>query len=206
MNKPSITDTRMSTLQKSNQGFNEVSLDSYLAEERILSLTGPITQQTAIWFSKEMVDLLLKDSEKPVKILLDSVGGSIDAGNMILDVITGSPVPISIYCLNQAYSMAAVIFSVATGGRYMLPNAKVMIHQPSIVDISGNATEVSQMSAFLQEDKVKLFTILAEHSDFTLEELEQKASNDLYLTANEAVSRKLADGIVTFAEIIQQHS
>ena len=203
MHQQSFLDTRKYTLQKSNQGFSEISIDSYLAEQRIITLTGSITQQSAIWFSKQIADLLLKDSTKPIKILLDSTGGSIEAGNLILDVIQGSPVPVSVYCLNQAYSMAAVIFCVATGGRYMLPTARLMIHQPSIMEVTGTAAEIEQISNFLQENKTKLFTILAEHSDFTLEELEQKATNDLYLTAKEAVSRKLSDRIVTFAEIIQ---
>lgn len=64
MNQQSYLDTRKCTIQKSNQGFSEISIDSYLAEQRIISLTGSITQQEAIWFSKQIADLLLKDSAK----------------------------------------------------------------------------------------------------------------------------------------------
>lgn len=195
--------TRRLTLLKTNQGLHEVNIDSVLAEQRMINLFGPITQDSALGFYKQMTELLLKDDQKPIKLLLNSPGGAIDAGKLILDVIEGSPVPVSIYCLSQAYSMAAVIFSAATGGRYLLPNARLMIHQPSINDLSGTASDIQQMSSFLKESERQLFEILSKNSDFTMDELEQKAANDFYLSADEAVRRKLADQIITYNEMIR---
>ena len=97
--------------------------------------------------------------------------------------------------------MAAVIFISAEKNRFMLPNASLMIHQPSVSDIGGNCSEISRISEELITHKNNIYQLIADHSDFTIEELNKETVNDLYFTAEEAISKRLADKVISFSDI-----
>lgn len=193
--------TRQTTLLKSNAGYMEVSTEGKLAEERLLFLEGSIDSAMAMSFAKQVASLV-KQNLDPIKVCINSEGGEIDAGLLIMDVISGCPAKISVYCLEKAYSMAAVIFISCLNGRYMFPNSRLMIHQPSCERIGGNSSKIKQISDLLLKNKDQLYEIIASHSSYTKEELEQETFEDKYFTAFSAVEKRLADEIVTFESLI----
>lgn len=190
------------TLVKTNSGMGEFSIEGKLASDRILFLEGSICSEMAMGFAKEVMDLTEKNKKKPIKVVINSQGGEIASGQMIIDIISGSKTPIELYCFEKAFSMAAVIFISGKHGRYMLPNARLMIHEPSITNISGSSSDIKNLSEFIEKSKKKLYSAIVSHSNFTLEELEEQTKEDLYLSADECIKKALAEKVVSFADIV----
>lgn len=194
--------TDKSTLLKSNMGYTEVSTDAFFAMNRIVFLENEITNDSARTFAKQMMNMMMVD-QTPVKLVINSPGGEIEAGMVIMDVIKGLPIPVQMYCVGSAASMAAIIFISGKDGRYILPNSKLMIHQPLINNINeGNCTEIKKIADNLEKRKIQLFKIIADNSKMTTKMLEKETKEDRYYTAEEAVKLKLADEIITFSQIL----
>lgn len=198
-----MTKTDKFTLLKSNMGYTEVRTDAFLAMKRIVFLEEEITNDSAYSFAKQMMNLVMADEHSPIKLVINSPGGEIEAGMMIIDVIRGLPVPVQMYCMGNASSMAAIIFVSGKDGRYILPNSKLMIHQPLIKSVGGgNCSEIKKIADNLEKRKAQLFKIVEENSDVTIKMLEKETKEDRYYTAEEAVKLRLADKIVTFEQIL----
>lgn len=98
------------TVQSIN-GLQELGLDALLRERRLISLEGPITMETAQNFIRQVFYFSQENPEEPVKVLINSPGGEIDAGMVIYDILQDCPISLKLYCIGRAYSMAAVIFA-----------------------------------------------------------------------------------------------
>lgn len=190
------------SLIKSNAGYSEVTTEGMLSSKRFLFLEGKIDSEMAMTFTKQFLDLSLKDRTAPINVIINSSGGEINAGQLIIDVLSDSETPVNLFCFEKAYSMAAVIFISSGCNRFMLPNSSLMIHQPSITDISGNCSEIHRISKELDKYKDKMYQLIANHSDFSIQELKEKTLEDLYLTAEESVERHLADEVTTFSKMV----
>ena|GEM_PF-2608106 len=112
----------MNTVIYSNSGYQELTVDGMLRSKRMIYIEGEINDAMAVKVSKELSQLTKEDPTEPVKIFINSGGGSIDAGMVIYDIIQSAPMPIKTYCLGRAYSMAAVLFCCGGNGRYLLPH------------------------------------------------------------------------------------
>lgn len=191
------------TLLKSNMGYTEVSTDAFFAMNRIVFLENEITNDSAYSFAKQIMNMVMADKKSPIKLVINSPGGEIEAGMMIIDVIKGLPVPVQMYCIGNASSMAAIIFISGKDGRYILPNSKLMIHQPLIRNVGGgNCSEIKKIANSLEKRKRQLFQIIEDNSDVTVKMLKRETNEDRYYTAEEAVKLKLADEIITFEQIL----
>lgn len=184
--------------ERTANGTAIIPIESELLGERIIFLEGDITMELATSFLKQVMRLVSQDKEKPIKVIISSFGGSVDAGLIIYDILQTAETKIILYCAGVAYSMAALLFLSGKNGRYLLEHSKLMIHEPLIKNLQGgNATSINSISESLQKTKKQLNEIISKHSGQSLEEIEKSTSYDHYFSAKEAVEYGLADGIIT---------
>ena len=145
---------------------------------------------------------LEEESDEEIQIWISSVGGEIQTGLAILDVINAFD-NIIIVGIGHIYSMASVILSAGKKGkRYLLPNTEVMIHEPLLGGkVDGTMSSLSQITDRLQIKKKIVNTLIAEHTGHTLEEINNKTKNDHYFTAEEAIDFGLADKVIAFSDL-----
>lgn len=184
-------------------GTSEVSLRGRLLEKRILMLTGEITNQMAEEFVTELlcVGLDSDGTDNKFRIYMNSPGGSIDAGLMILDALHGLNKRVELVNIGSCSSMAAIILAAgaARGNRYIVPHGKTMIHQPLIHGyINKNTSNVKEMADDLIETKDKLFEILSQSTGKSIDELEKVTeSKDYVMDAKESIAFGICDHIIT---------
>ena len=186
---------------KTSSGIIQVSMETKHLSRRLVSVRGEITEEAAIDFTDQILDLNM-ESDEPITILINSHGGEINSGLLMLDAIVGSKAPVRTVCRGKAYSMAAVLFASAKE-RLMLPNSELMLHQPLMGGrISGNASSIKSISDSLLETKARLNQLIASFTGKTEEEIDQASDFDHYFSPKEAVEFNLCDRIISFAELI----
>lgn len=195
---------KTAVLIKGSSGITQVPIESQHMSKRRLFITGEINEEIALDFMKQVMYLNDEDKHKPITVFINSPGGDVDSGMLIHDVIVSSQAPIYMYCVGTAYSMGAVLFSCAKR-RYMLPNSKLMLHQPLLTGkVGGNVDSMRSISEKLCKTKDWLNRILALHTGKTVQEVDQATAFDHYFTAQEAVEFGLADGIKSFGEVMEE--
>lgn len=193
----------MNIILKSFNGINLVPVETSLLSDRRIFLDGEINEESACNFIKQFMLLVKEDKEKGIDILINSNGGEVNSGLMIYDVIQSAHTPVRLICIGKAYSMAALIF--ASGNkRMMLPNSRLMLHEPLIQKgIGGNTSSVKSISDSLLEIRDKLNNILAKHTNHTVEEIEKVTSYDHYFSADESIEFGLCDIVIGFNEMME---
>ncbi|MFV0637045.1 ClpP family protease [Mitsuokella sp.] len=195
----------MHTVIKDTNGIHELSLDASLTLSRIIFLEGDIDDEMSGRFTKQLMAFWTEDPESPVKVFIRSDGGSIDAGMVIYDAIQSSPMPIKLYGIGRAYSMAAVILASGKHGRYLLPHSRMMIHEPLIAStIGGKTSSVCALAYNLIHTKEEMDKILSKHTGQPLEKIAEMTRGEHFFTASEAVAFGLVDGIKGFDEMIRE--
>lgn len=186
-----------SYLEETAKGTQVIPLESLLLTERILFLDEPITTKTVVQFTQAM--LLLMRSPNPITICISCMGGEVNAGLAIYDLLQSCPNEMSMYCIGQACSMAAILLaSGQKGRRYILPHSRIMIHEVLLSGgVSGSATSISRISDSILEARTMLNRILAEHTGKSIAEIEQATAFDNFMNAEEAVHFGICDRIVT---------
>jgi len=181
-----------------NDGRGERSYDIYsrLLKDRIIFVSGEVEDGMANAIVAQLLFLDAQDNEKDIVMYINSPGGVITAGLAIYDTMRHIKSDVSTVCVGQAASMGAVLLAAGTKGkRAILPNSRVMIHQPS----SGTRGKVTDQEIDLKESlllKEKLAQILAENSGQDLEKLKNDMERDYWMSAEEAVKYGLADKII----------
>ncbi len=189
---------------KSASGITTMPIESKFISERIIFIEGEITQESALKTCKEILFLAMTDKDQPIDIIINSHGGEVNAGLMILDFISNSIAEIHTWCWSVAYSMAALLFASGKK-RYMLEHAELMLHQPLIAShIGGNVSAIKAVSESLITTSQKLNELLASCTGKTIDEIETITRTDHYFSANEAVKFGLADEITTIDKIIRK--
>ena len=188
---------RITFLEESSKGTNEMGLEAKFLSQRIVFLNGEVNDGMADAFVARMLHLM--ESSEPVTIILNSPGGSVDAGLVIYDMIQSCEgrIPIDIYCMGKAMSMGAVILSGGQKGRrYILPHSKCMIHEPLIQGGGGgSATSIKKTADKILETKAITNGLLAKHTGKSIEEIDEATSFDNFMNAEEAVRFGLCDEI-----------
>ncbi len=190
---------RISTIEvESVNGTREISLYTRHLMNRKVFLTGEINDDSAIEIVSQLM-FLQNESDETISIYINSPGGSVNAGLMIMDVIASMKVPVNMYCVGMAASMAAVILaSGKKGRRYILPHSEVMIHEPLLSGgAGGSATSIKRKAESILETKDILNSILSAHTGRTVEEIDTATSYDNYMNAKECVEFGICDKIVT---------
>ena len=182
-------------VDKEQNGERSYDIYSRLLKERIIFLSGEITDEMANTIVSE---LLYLDSinHNDISLYINSPGGSITSGMAIMDTMNYIKSDVSTICIGMAASMAAFLLSCGTKGkRYILPNAEVMIHQP-LGGVSGQATEIKIAAERILKLKNKLNKILSENTNQKLEKIEIDTDRDYFMNANEAKEYGIIDKIL----------
>ena len=176
----------------------EVMVDFFTAEvtqNRTIHIIGEINDDTASYICSE-IRYLSRNSKEPLTLILNSPGGSISAGMAIYDTMQYIKCDVSTICIGLAASMGAFLLAGGTKGkRYALPNAEVMIHQPS-GGAKGQATEIQIAAEHILRTKQKLNEILAANTGQSLETIKADTERDNFMSADEAKAYGLIDEVI----------
>lgn len=178
------------------QRTREMSLSDMLLENRIIFLSGPIVERTASVVIQQLLYLQSIRRDQDVNIYINSPGGLVDQTLAIYDTMQFMGSEVATYCIGQAASGAAIILMAGTKGkRFILPNAKVMLHQP-YGGITGQAEDIRIQAEEVLRDKHRLNSIIAECTGKPIERVTDDTERDHYLDATEAVAYGIVDEIL----------
>ena len=164
-------------------------------EDRIIFLTGEITDAVADTVVAQLIYLEGKDPQKDICLYVNSPGGSVTAGLAIYDTMNYIKCDVSTICIGLAASMGAFLLSSGTKGkRYALPNSEIMIHQP-LGGAQGQASDIKIQADHILKTKTRLNKILAKNSGKPLDQVEKDTDRDNYLSAEDAKEYGLIDEI-----------
>ena len=182
--------------QTSRGGERSYDIYSRLLKERIIFLADEVNDQTASLVVAQLLFLESEDPNKDIQLYINSPGGSVTAGMAIYDTMNYIKCDVSTICIGMAASMGAFLLSSgAKGKRLALPNAEVMIHQPS-GGAKGQATEIQIVTENILKTKKKLNEILAKNTGQDYEKVVEDTERDNFMSAEEAKAYGLIDEIV----------
>lgn len=187
-------------VQDTGRGERSYDIYSRLLNDRIVVLGEEVTDVSANLVVAQLLYLESVDPNKDIQLYINSPGGSVTAGMAIYDTMNYIKCDVSTICMGLAASMGAFLLSSgAKGKRFALPNAEVMIHQPS-GGAKGQATEIEIVAEQILKTKKRLNEILAANTGKSLEEIAADTERDHYLSAQEAMDYGLIDAVVTNRE------
>jgi ATP-dependent Clp protease protease subunit len=178
------------------QRTREMSLTDMLLENRIIFLAGPIVERAASTVIQQLLYLQSIRKDQDVNLYINSPGGLVDQTLAIYDTMQFMGSEVATYCIGQAASGAAVILMAGTKGkRYILPNAKVMLHQP-YGGITGQAEDIRIQADEVLRDKERLNNIIAKCTGKPVEKVAEDTERDWYMNAQEALEYGMVDEIL----------
>ena len=170
--------------------------DSYLLEQGIVMLTGPVDRVSAQVVVCQMQYLASKYPERPIQFWINSPGGDVTAGLAIYDVMNYVNTEVHTVAIGMAASMAAILLSSGTRGkRFALPNAEVLIHQPA-GGVQGQTTDVINAAKHMEKIRAAINAILAGNTGRTTEQIAADTDRDYIMSAAEAREYGLIDGVI----------
>lgn len=185
-------------IEQTSRGERSFDIYSRLLKENIIFLGTPIDDNIANLIIAQILFLAAEDPEKDISLYINSPGGSITAGLAILDTMRLVEPDIVTYCVGQAASMAAVLLACGTKGkRFTLPNARVLIHQPSMSGLAGQATDIEIHAKEILRMREILNGILADATGQPVERIARDVDRDYILEADQAVNYGIVDRIMT---------
>ena len=183
-------------IEQTSRGERSYDIYARLLKERIIFLGEEVTDVSASVIVAQLLFLEAEDPGKDISLYINSPGGSVTAGMAIYDTMNYIKSDVSTLCVGMAASMGAFLLAGgAKGKRFILPNAEVMIHQPS-GGARGQATEIQIVAEKILQTKEKLNRILADNTGQPYEVVCRDTERDHYMTAEEAVSYGLVDQIL----------
>jgi ATP-dependent Clp protease protease subunit len=184
-------------VEQSNRGERAYDIYSRLLKDNIIFLGRPVDDDQASLIIAQMLFLEAENPEKDISLYINSPGGSVSAGLAIYDTMQYIKPDVSTYCVGQAASMAAVLFAAgAKGKRTLLPNSRVLIHQPLISGLQGQQSDIEIHAKDMLAMRDRLDEILAYHTGKSKEEIHRDTERDRILAAKEAVEYGLADRVM----------
>jgi ATP-dependent Clp protease protease subunit len=191
----------MSTLvpmvvEQTNRGERAYDIYSRLLKERIVFITGPINDLVASLATAQLLFLEAENPKKEVAMYINSPGGLVTAGLAIYDTMQYIRPPVSTLCIGQAASMGSLLLAGGEKGmRFALPNARIMVHQPS-ASFRGQAADIERHAQDILALKDRLNRLYARHTGRELAAVEDALDRDTYMTAEEAQAFGLIDQVV----------
>jgi ATP-dependent Clp protease protease subunit len=184
-------------VEQTNRGERSYDIYSRLLKERIIFLTGPINDGVASLICAQLLFLESENPERDISFYINSPGGVVTAGLAIYDTMQYIRPQISTVCIGQAASAGSLLLCAgAKGKRYALPNARVMVHQPS-GGFQGQATDIEIHAREILSIRARLNQIYVDHTGQPIEKIEEAMERDRFLSPDEAVSFGLIDKVVT---------
>ena len=183
-------------VEQTGKGERTYDIYSRLLLDRIVFISGEVNDDMANAICAQLLFLQSQDPKKEISVYVNSPGGSVTAGLAIYDTMQFVKCPIATYCIGQAASMGAVLLSAGTKGRrFSLPNARIMVHQPS-GGAEGKATDIEITAKEILRLKDVLNGILAKHSGKKFEEVVRDTERDYFMSAEEAKAWGLVDEVL----------
>ena len=184
-------------VEQTSRGERSYDIFSRLLNDRIVMLSEEVNDTTASLIVAQMLYLEAQDPDKDIQFYINSPGGSVTAGMAIYDTMNYVKCDVSTICIGMAASMGAFLLSSgARGKRMALPNAEIMIHQPS-GGAQGQATEIKIVAEHILKTKQKLNEILAANTGQPIETIALDTERDNYMSAQEAMEYGLIDKVIT---------
>lgn len=186
-------------IEQTARGERSYDIYSRLLKDRIIILGSAITDEVINSIIAQIFFLEMDNPEKDIQLYINSPGGSVTAGIALYDIMQFVKCDISTYCIGQAASMGSLLLMAgAIGKRYILPNARVMIHQPHIAGggISGQVSDIEIQAKEMALIKKKMVDIYATHTKKDKKTLTEAMDRDYYMSATEAQNFNLIDHIV----------
>jgi ATP-dependent Clp protease protease subunit len=188
-------------VEQTSRGERAYDIYSRLLKENIIFLGTPIDDQVANLIIAQMLFLASEDPEKDISLYINSPGGSITAGMAVLDTMRLVEPNIVTYCVGQAASMAAVLLACGTKGkRYALPHSRVLIHQPSMSGLAGQASDIDIYAREILRMREILNGILADATGQDVERVARDVDRDYIMEAEQAVAYGMVDKIIAKRE------
>lgn len=183
-------------IEQTSRGERSYDIYSRLLKERVIFMVGPVEDQMANLIVAQMLFLESENPNKDIAFYINSPGGSVTAGLSIYDTMQFIKCPVSTLCLGQAASMGAFLLAAgAPGKRFILPNARVMIHQP-LGGFKGQASDIEIHAKEMRNIKQRLNEILAKNTNKDIATIEKDTDRDNFLSAQQAVDYGLVDKII----------
>jgi ATP-dependent Clp protease protease subunit len=188
-------------VEQDHRGERAYDIYSRLLRDRIIFLGTGVDDDVANLVIAQLLYLEAEDPEKDIHLYINSPGGSITAGFAIYDTVQYVRPDVSTICMGQAASMGALLLAAGTKGkRFGLPNSRVMIHQPWISGLQGQATEVQIQARELLKNRERMNEIFAHHTGQPVERIAADTERDYYMSGEEARAYGLIDRVVAHRE------
>ena len=183
-------------VEQTNRGERSYDIFSRLLNDRIIFLSEDVNDATASLVVAQLLYLEAQDPDKDIQFYINSPGGSVTAGMAIYDTMQYIKCDVATICVGMAASMGAFLLSAGTKGKRMaLPNAEIMIHQPS-AGTQGQITDMAIHMKRLQTIKERMNRIMAENTGRSIEEVTAACERDNFMTAEEALAFGLVDRVL----------
>ena len=186
-------------IESSARGERSFDIYSRLLKERIIFLGDAIEDHIANLVIAQLLFLESEDSEKDIMLYINSPGGVVTSGLAIYDTMQYLKAPVSTICIGQAASMGAVLLAAgATGKRFALPNAEILIHQPS-AGLAGSASDIKIHAERLLHTKKRMAELTSQHTGQSVEQVTRDSDRDRWFDAFEAKEYGLIDDVIPTA-------
>ncbi len=184
-------------VEQTSRGERAYDIYSRLLRDNIIFIGTPIDDQIANLITAQMLFLDAEDPEKDIALYINSPGGSITAGMAVYDTIQFVRPQVATYCIGQAASMGALLLAAgAKGKRYALPNSRILLHEPSMSGLSGQATDIDIHAREILRMRAVINKLLAKHSGQPMERIEKDVNRDFIMDAEEAQAYGIVDEII----------
>jgi ATP-dependent Clp protease protease subunit len=187
-------------VEQTNRGERGYDLPSRLLKERIIFVTGPIEDHMAASICMQLLFLEAENPKKEISMYINSPGGVVTAGMAIYDTMQFIRPQIATLCIGQAASMGSLLLCAGTKGlRYALPNARIMVHQPS-GGFSGQASDIERHAEDIIKMKRRLNEVYVKHTNQSYDVIERTLDRDYFMTADQAKDFGIIDKVLTSRE------
>jgi len=195
-NQPNMTLIPM-VVEQTNRGERAYDIYSRLLRDNIIFIGTPIDDNVANLVTAQLLFLEAEDPEKDVSLYINSPGGVVTAGMAIYDTIQFIRPDVATICIGQAASVAAVLLASGTQGkRFALPNSRLLIHQPTMGGLSGQATDIDIHAREILRIRASLNEIMAKHTGQPIEKIERDMDRDFWMSAQQAREYGIIDEII----------
>ena len=188
-------------VEQSNRGERAYDIYSRLLKERIIFVTGPVEDYMASIIIAQLLFLEAENPKKEVSMYINSPGGVVSSGLAIYDTMQYIKPDVSTLCIGQAASMGSLLLSAGTPGkRFSLPNARIMVHQPS-GGFQGQASDIERHAQEILSLRSRLNDIYVKHTGQNLKTIEKALDRDTFMTSDDAMKFGLIDKVVENREL-----
>ncbi len=189
-------------VEQTSRGERAYDIYSRLLKENIIFLGTPIDDNVANLIIAQMLFLAAEDPQRDISLYINSPGGSISSGLAILDTMRFVEPDIVTICVGQAASMGAVLLAAGTKGkRYVLPHSRILIHQPSLSGLAGQATDIDIYAREILRMRANLNDILANATGQGVEKIARDVDRDYIMEAEQAVEYGMVDRVISSREL-----